>query len=411
MGTEGTLTNLRKPEKRNPTTTFVHVENRWKKTKDTELQREQQTSPIVTITSSKLRNQSISLQPAVTTTLNDTTITLTSLTMPPTPTLASKFISDGTHLALWNSEGKLNLVCDSKDSAASLNCMVNTDCECQPAESKNEVENRFPVLRPWITFKPSEHDSTIPTAYVPALTTAEFIIHTKERFNKVVTDVTDSVCRVNNAIAKGCYQCPQGAESKIVCTTDGRPVMASIRCDDTHFTVPCSPEGTESTLRFVHTLARMRKVCDVNCGSTTTTFEITGILQWTRTIHGSAKKILGRAMEQPATTPQLMGKKKRDASHSDDSVSSVHILHDSKKVADVAPKETKKSLPKPPKLPGKTQSDNPQTKRRPSTDDTLQGPSSAKKPRTQILSMKELLREGGTLLLNAAENMDVLTRQ
>ncbi|PIO75230.1 hypothetical protein TELCIR_02740 [Teladorsagia circumcincta] len=245
--------------------------------------------------------------PAVTATLNHTTITLSSLTIPPTPTLASKFISDGAHLALWNSEGKLNLVCDSKESASSLNCTVNTDCECEPAENKvhcactdvpitdifeNEVQNRFPVLRPWITFKPLEHDPTIATAYVPTFTTAEFIIHTKERFNKVVTDVTNSVCRVNNAIAKGCYQCPQGAESKIVCTTDGLPVMASIRCDDTHFTVPCSPEGAESTLRFVHTLARMRKVCDVNCGSTTTTFEITGILQWTRTIHSSAKKIL-----------------------------------------------------------------------------------------------------------------------
>uniref|UniRef100_A0A7I4Y1F9 Phlebovirus_G2 domain-containing protein n=1 Tax=Haemonchus contortus TaxID=6289 RepID=A0A7I4Y1F9_HAECO len=182
----------------------------------------------------------------------------------------------------------------SREAAASLNCTVNTDCVCQPAENKincactdtpitdvfdNEIQNRFPVRRPWITFKPSEHDPTTATAHVPTFTTAEFIILTKGRFNKVVTDVTNSVCRVNNAIAKGCYQCSQGAESKVVCTSDGHHTMASIRCDDTYFTVPCSPEGVESTLRFMHTLARLRKICDVNCGPTTTTFEITGILQ------------------------------------------------------------------------------------------------------------------------------------
>ncbi|VDO48844.1 unnamed protein product [Haemonchus placei] len=94
----------------------------------------------------------------------------------------------------------------------------------------------------------------------------------KERFNKVVTDVTNSVCRVNNAIAKGCCECPQGAGSKIVCSSEGHPTMASIRCDGTYFTVPCSP-GVESTLRLMHTLARLRKICDVNCGSTTTTFK------------------------------------------------------------------------------------------------------------------------------------------
>ncbi|XGW35136.1 hypothetical protein V3C99_018844, partial [Haemonchus contortus] len=45
------------------------------------------------------------------------------------------------------------------------------------------------------------------------------------------------------------------------------------------------------------------------------------------------------------------------------------------------------------------------------TDDASQGPSSAKKSRTQISNMKELLHEGGALLMNAAENMEILTRQ
>ncbi|KAK5968693.1 hypothetical protein GCK32_000297 [Trichostrongylus colubriformis] len=142
--------------------------------------------------------------------------------MPPTPTLASNFTSDGTHLTLRNADRKLNLICDSKEAAASFNCTVNSDCVCQQAENKvncactdepitnvfnNGVQNRFPVCRPWTTFKPSKRDAMTATAHVSAFTKAEFFIQ-KGRFNKVVTDVTNSICRENNAEAKGCYKCP-----------------------------------------------------------------------------------------------------------------------------------------------------------------------------------------------------------
>ncbi|VDO48845.1 unnamed protein product [Haemonchus placei] len=90
----------------------------------------------MTVLNSKITNQSINVQSAVTTIINDTMITLTSFTVPLTPTLATKFIFDGTHLALWNTGRKLNLVCDSEETAASLNCMVNTDCVYQQAENK-----------------------------------------------------------------------------------------------------------------------------------------------------------------------------------------------------------------------------------------------------------------------------------
>ncbi|KAK5979390.1 hypothetical protein GCK32_000627 [Trichostrongylus colubriformis] len=91
--------------------------------------------------------------------------------------------------------------------------------------------------------------------------------------------------------------------------------------------------------------------------------------------------------------------------------SSVQLRNDSDTVSDVVAKETKKALPKPSKLPGTSQSEKPQTKRKPPADEASHEPSSAKKPRTQISNMKDLLRERETLLMNAAENMEILTGQ
>ncbi|KAK5970736.1 hypothetical protein GCK32_015164 [Trichostrongylus colubriformis] len=68
--------------------------------------------------------------------------------------------------------------------------------------------------------------------------------------------------------------------------------MESIKCGNQYFTIPCNREGATSTLLLRFQAARVRQTCEVSCGATNTTFEITGILQWTRTIHGSAMRII-----------------------------------------------------------------------------------------------------------------------
>lgn len=157
---------------------------------------------------------------------------------------------------------------------------------------EKELENRLPVRRPWITFTKSKENPTTVTAMIPAFTTTEVLIHLKETFEKTVTSVSDSICKVENAIAKGCYHCPQGAQVQISCATNGAPTMATIQCEDQFYTVPCKQQGAQSILRFSHPAARVRKQCSVACGTVKTSFEITGILQWVRTIHGSVTRIL-----------------------------------------------------------------------------------------------------------------------
>ncbi|KAK6026676.1 zinc knuckle [Ostertagia ostertagi] len=234
-------------------------------------------------------------------------ITLTTLTVPPTPLLSSTFISDSTNFALWKMNNKPTLQCESHEAAQSLNCSVLPDCDCQPAENKvnclcksldiadhfeNRLENRFPIRRPWITLTHTvSHPKTV-EATIPMFTTAEVLIHFKDKYDTTVTDATDAICSVKNSIAKGCYKCPQGAVAPISCTTNGASTLATVRCEDEIFTVPCKQEGAPSVLQFNHDSARIHKKCVISCGSIQNTFEITGILQWVRTIHSSALKVL-----------------------------------------------------------------------------------------------------------------------
>ncbi|XGW05897.1 hypothetical protein V3C99_016342 [Haemonchus contortus] len=104
----------------------------------------------------------IRVQPTVPINYNKMRITLTSLSFPPTPMLASSFISDGSQMALWNHKETPQLLCDSEEHARLLNCTVTTNCRCEPAENKvtcvctdfnltrvfsKEIENRSPIRR------------------------------------------------------------------------------------------------------------------------------------------------------------------------------------------------------------------------------------------------------------------------
>ncbi|KAK6015372.1 hypothetical protein OSTOST_19203 [Ostertagia ostertagi] len=189
-------------------------------------------------------------------------ITLTTLTVPAnTIVVSSTFISDSTNFALWKMNNKPTLQCESHEAAQSLNCSVLPDCDCQPAENKvnclcksldiadhfeNRLENRFPIRRPWITLTHTvSHPKTV-EATIPMFTTAEVLIHFKDKYDTTVTDATDAICSVKNSIAKGCYKCPQGAVAPISCTTNGASTLATVRCEDEIFTVPCKQEGAPS---------------------------------------------------------------------------------------------------------------------------------------------------------------------
>ncbi|ETN83273.1 hypothetical protein NECAME_07461 [Necator americanus] len=154
----------------------------------------------------------------------------------------------------------------------------------------DEIKNRLPVRRPWISFEAVRNTEVI--AKIPTLVTAELLVTFKRDVTAAIEEVTDSTCTISNTIAQGCYHCTQGAVSNVTCTSTKQATRAAIRCDDKHFTVPCSPEGTTSQIRFTHTQARLKLKCTVSFGTRETSFEISEILRWVRTIYETVKRII-----------------------------------------------------------------------------------------------------------------------
>ncbi|KAK6764402.1 hypothetical protein RB195_024651 [Necator americanus] len=154
----------------------------------------------------------------------------------------------------------------------------------------DEIKNRLPVRRPWISFEAVRNTEVI--AKIPTLVTAELLVTFKRDATAAIEEVTDSTCTISNTIAQGCYHCTQGAVSNVTCTSTKQATRAAIRCDDKHFTVPCSPEGTTSQIRFTHTQARLKLKCTVSFGTRERSFEISRILRWVRTIYGTVKRII-----------------------------------------------------------------------------------------------------------------------
>ncbi|KAK6030782.1 hypothetical protein OSTOST_03074 [Ostertagia ostertagi] len=241
-------------------------------------------------------------------------ITLSSVTVTPTPALQTWFITEGNNTARWTGSNIPTLECPSKKAAKVLDCEIHTNCRCQPAEDKmncictdtnitkdfnSELRNRLPLRYPWIEFEeyhPKEELNTvkaIPTRLSTAeLSTAELLVTIKEDYDSTVKEVTDTVCSVGDTTITGCYQCPHGALSEIVCFSQGESTMASVHCGENTFTVSCNNTGITSLLRFQLYQAQIHFQCEVYCGSTKTQFEITGLLHWTKTAYATGEKLL-----------------------------------------------------------------------------------------------------------------------
>ncbi|KAK5979541.1 hypothetical protein GCK32_011489 [Trichostrongylus colubriformis] len=246
------------------------------------------------------------LQPTVPTTQGSFRFTISSLSIPPTPALNAYFISNGEEIALWDEQRKVMVECDSREDAERLNCTVSHNCQCQPAELRvmcsctdynitaafrNQLENRLPIRQPWGGFEVSEKHKNSVKARISRMVTAELLVTIKENIHLVMKETTNALCRIPNALATGCYNCKQGAVAELTCTSNTEHTKAIVRCEEYQFSTTCTEKGEKSEFRFSSTVARVKLRCTVSCGSTTTKFEVTGILNWVRTIRESVRRI------------------------------------------------------------------------------------------------------------------------
>ncbi|KAK6017718.1 zinc knuckle, partial [Ostertagia ostertagi] len=219
------------------------------------------------------------LQPTVPIQHGPLKVTLSSVTIPPTPDLQSHFISNGAEIALWEETSKVTLQCKSIQQARELDCDVFDRCICQPAENRircvcedlnitsgfhDQLDRRLPVRRPWITFRATFNNSV--AALIPSLVTAEILLTFKGEVNTTIKELSDTLCTIPNTVVYGCYQCTQGAVAEVSCSSSD-PTRAVVNCDENYFTVPCGPQGERTQMRFSRTEARIRIHCSVTCGA------------------------------------------------------------------------------------------------------------------------------------------------
>ncbi|KAK6030544.1 zinc knuckle [Ostertagia ostertagi] len=235
------------------------------------------------------------------------TITLSSLSVPPTPLLNSQFLTDGIRTAFAPKNYDPPLRCRSWEDASNMTCDVSEDCKCSPAETRmlcdcrefnltsyiSKLEYQLPILRPNLEFRTSNRKLI---ARILHSTTAEFILRIKDKVSTTAV-TSDAICSVQNALCTGCYNCAKGARAQIVCTSSTREERAEIRCGNNAFTVPCSSEGIQSELRFTSDRAKFNIDCTVQCGNAQQEFQIVGTLRYTGSMFMAARRIINGESE------------------------------------------------------------------------------------------------------------------
>ncbi|RCN31875.1 hypothetical protein ANCCAN_22331 [Ancylostoma caninum] len=122
-------------------------------------------------------------------------VTMTSLSLPPIPSLNTDFITDGHDTSLWTSTLKPHLLCISKENATSAQCAFTEDWQCDAAESKVKchcsgfpIEREFSKVERKLPLKTASwelsqrHDHTI-IAKIPSMVSAEFVINFNDTYD------------------------------------------------------------------------------------------------------------------------------------------------------------------------------------------------------------------------------------
>ncbi|KAK6763597.1 hypothetical protein RB195_024063 [Necator americanus] len=218
-------------------------------------------------TNGKTHHYVLAVIPNVPVFMHNFTLTMTSLAVPPLPTLNQKFITNGKEYAIWQPDRNPLLSCKSYSEAKHLKCDFSDDCKCGPAESKvrcdcthpqvskifDDLSQKLPrQLGSTLFFKKS--DSQI-VARIRDTASTEFVITYQGKVSRAKQQVNKAVCSVENIVLKGCYRCTRGADAIISCSSP-QPTLGEIKCDRDTFVVSCTPDGTRTQLRLMRNFAR-----------------------------------------------------------------------------------------------------------------------------------------------------------
>uniref|UniRef100_A0A7I4XXC3 Phlebovirus_G2 domain-containing protein n=1 Tax=Haemonchus contortus TaxID=6289 RepID=A0A7I4XXC3_HAECO len=173
----------------------------------------------------------VQLLPNMPITLPSLQITMTSLSLPPTPALSRTFFTDGQDTAIWTCAFSPNLLCKSREKAERMKCILADDCNCAPAEFKiscqcttpditkefDQLQLEIPKKTPFWELRYQQNTSLV--AKIPHMVSSEIIVELHQTWDTTVIEQGDGDCLVEDSLLQGCYHCAGGATSKFRCVS------------------------------------------------------------------------------------------------------------------------------------------------------------------------------------------------
>ncbi|KAK6755680.1 hypothetical protein RB195_014205 [Necator americanus] len=215
------------------------------------------------------------LQPYMTETVDDTSITVISFMKPSCALLKSTFAIKKNEISIVPYDFVLPTERSTKEEALKqfskyrnkmiCDCDVQanpTRCNC-PSDSissiKTDITNILPVSSPFVKVV-SKNGAITALSRREEMTVATESKYMRDSAHYIVQQNSN----INLTNLMGCYNCQGGATVIASCSTE-IPAWVIIQCDDHSFSVECNPNAKLSLITLDYQQAVVRQNCRVTC--------------------------------------------------------------------------------------------------------------------------------------------------
>ncbi|KAL7077898.1 hypothetical protein ACQ4LE_002943 [Meloidogyne hapla] len=222
------------------------------------------------------KEESLTLIPGWTQHSNNISLTPIANSNPPAPILGTPFLTHGFSVDLASVRG---FGCNISEEACKECRPTSGDtvtCQCREFDAEAilaDPELRLPLTIGRHTFLTEDDSVYVEQTYTPIQ------IHIQMENLQLVTQITESTCKISPKEIRGCYKCMKGVQVDFTCTTDSENALAYIWCaDGINFIARCSENGTSGTAAFTYDRSRIDTSCITKCPGGESTFYLKGEL-------------------------------------------------------------------------------------------------------------------------------------
>jgi hypothetical protein len=243
----------------------------------------------------------LGLHPGMTTHLPNISLTPIALSQAPAPVLDSLFVTDGSRVGIVE-ELPPHLHCRSEGEARSrecrlgesacTNCEANSDttikCQCHEWELEEALGGRpLPLEMELLRLDHEGRD------VVAATSAAPIQLHLKLEGFSVALNSSYTNCTILPGPLKGFYRVPGGATFAYQCRTESGSALSEVSCEGgSSFVSRCSTNPTNTTVHLTLPQAVVDTSCRVECPGGTTSFQLSGHLQYRSIAASLASEVL-----------------------------------------------------------------------------------------------------------------------